>query len=446
MRRISILIAALAFAQTATAVSDGDRTQIYREFRELFDAHKYEEARPVAEKLVALTEEQYDKDNGALVNPLCNLATTVYRLKDYETAEKNFTRSIEILEATAGAADRRLLRPLHGLGATYIAMKQYESAIAPLRRAVDLSRNLDGLFNADQLQYLNPLIETYAALDSVTDADKEQQYALRVAENAYGKTDIRMLEPIDRYARWLESVDRYASARELHGRALGIAMQSAGKDSIRTVAPLQGLARTYRLEFLNGAETAPESNEDSFAGSNSFRPDLSNGQRLNPDGERALKQALQAIDKAQPLDHQLRGATLMELGDVYLSSGGKAFETYREAWKELAQVNATQPLETPQLIAYRGPSSSVKRSTLDPEDAQLHFVELRFNVLKDGRTANIATASSDSPEAIQKAVTSAVKKARYRPRFEKGEAVETQGVTFREKLLLRKPKNKDSGN
>ena len=441
MRSTWLFVAlALAFAQGAAAVTDGDRTQVYREFRELFDARKYAEARPVAEQLVALTEEQYGADNTALVNPLSNLATTAYRLKDYPTAEKNYLRSVEILDAAGAAADRQLLVPLKGLGATYIALKQYEDAAIVLKRAVDLSRNIDGLFNIEQLPYLEPLIASYAALGNTVDAEKEQQYALRVAESAYGKSDVRMLGPLDRCAHWLEEVGRYTSARALHARALAIAEQNGGRTSPLTVPPLQGIARTYRLEFLHGSE-GPIEIDDAFAG-RGVGAEGSSKDRLNADGERALKQALAVVDRAQPVNHKSRGETLIELGDWYLSGGAgtKAIETYREAWKELAQADATKPLEAPRLIAYKGPVSSIKRSTLDLESAELHYVELNFTVMEDGRTSDITVASTDSPEALQKAVITSMKKARYSPRFENGEPVETQGVTMREQLLLRKPK------
>jgi hypothetical protein len=446
MRSILIsLAAALVLVQSAVAVTDGDRTEVYREFRSLFDARKYQEALPVAEKLVALTEEQYSQSDRALANPLNNLATTAYRLKDYPTAEKNYLRAVEILDATAGGAERQLLRPLHGLGATYVAMNQYADAIPPLKRAVDLSRNLDGLFNVDQIAYLEPLITSYVALELNAEAEKEHQYVLHVAEDAFGKSDVRMLQPLDRYARWLENAGRYTSARAQHARALALAQQKGGKGSLLMVVPLQGIARTYRLEFLNGSE-AP-GNDAFTSDTGTARADASNTQRLNEDGERALRLAMQAIDRAQPVDHRLRGTTLVELGDWYLSGGAgtKALEMYRAAWKDLAQVNATAPLETPRLIAYRPPSSSLKRSQLDPDSAELHYVEVKFTVTTDGRTAGVTTVATDAPDAIQKTVMTSVKKARYSPRFENGEPVETAGVTMRERLLLRKQEQRDKG-
>src|SRR5437667_414456 len=136
-RWIAALVAAWASTQAAAVVTDADRQQLYKEFRTLFDAKRYPEALPVAEKLVSMTE---------------------------------------------------------------------------------------------------------------------QQYALRVAETAYGKNDPRMLKPLDRYGHWLEQVGRYTTARLLYARALTIAEQSGGRGSVLAVEPLQGIARSYRLEFVNGAE------------------------------------------------------------------------------------------------------------------------------------------------------------------------------------------------
>jgi TonB family protein len=444
VRWIPALIPLAAAVQLATAaVTDADRTQVYQTFRTQFDARRYQEALPIAERLVALTEEQYGADDRALVNPLTNLGTTHYRLRDYPAAEKNYLRSVEILEATAGATDRQLMRPLHGLGATYLAAGQYADGSIALKRAVDLSRNLDGLFNVEQLEILEPLIACYVALDATADAEKEHQYALRIAENAFGRTDGRMLGPLDRYARWLERIGRYTTARLLYARALSIAERTAGRGSLQTVSPLQGIARSYRLEFLNGPE---EEGGDSEPFGNASLADSSNVLRLNPDGERALRMALETLESSQPVDHRRRGETYVELGDWFTSGGAftKGVENYREAWKELSQAGSTATLDAPRLIAYRPPPSSVQRSSLTEENSEEHFVEVKLTVTPEGRTADVELASSDAPESMQKSVLSSARKARYSPRFENGEPVATPGVTLRERVLVRVKKGSNS--
>jgi tetratricopeptide (TPR) repeat protein len=422
----------------AAAVTDAERADVNRQFREAFDAKRYTEALPFAQRVVEMTEEQYGKDNRALVNPLTNLGTVHYRLKDYPSAEKEYQRSVEILEATAGSADRQLLRPLQGLGSAHFAEKEYVDASVALKRAIDLSRNVDGLFNLQQLQILEPLIESYVQLDLQQEAEKEQQYALRVAETAYGRMDARMLKPLDRYGRWLEKIGRYTSARLLYARALTIAEQTGGRGTSLAVDPLLGIARSYRLEFVNGTEEAPAM-PDSFGSTGDLAAAPIDGQRLNPDGERALRLALQAIDRARPVDHAKRGETLIELADWYMSAGAlsRGIETYKEAWKELTEAGNTSVLSAPRLLAYRPPPSSAKRSKLEADESEERFVEVRFTVTKDGRTDNVEALPGDASESLQRSVVSSVKKSRYSPKFENGEPVETQGFTLREKMLVK---------
>ena len=152
-----IFAVAVVVSVPAAATTDAERLDVYHQFRAAFDAHHYQEALPLAQQLVTLTEEQYGASDRALVNPLSNLATTEYRLGDYKDAEAAYLRGVKIVEDSGGNgnADRLLLRPLHGLGVTYYASGQFEDASIALKRALDLSRNLDGLFNAGQVAILD---------------------------------------------------------------------------------------------------------------------------------------------------------------------------------------------------------------------------------------------------------------------------------------------------
>ncbi len=431
-----------AVAQTLT-VTDTERFEVYRTFRAAFDAAKFTDALPVAQRLVALTEQQYGADDRQLVNPLTNLATVYYRLGDFPNAETAYLRAVRMIEGKFAGADRMLMRPLTGLGETYLATRQHAEAATALKRAVDLSRNLDGLFNVEQFDILDPLIESYVALDRLAEAEKENQYAFRVAESAYGRNDLRMLEPLDRLARWNEFVGRYTTARGLHARALQIAENGAGRGTPQSVASLRGLARSYYLEFIYGPEET-EQPPDPFASSSAMPQIGQNENRLNPDGERALRFALAALAKAEPPDQRARGETLVELGDWYLIGGApaRANEAYREGWSELnaAGNDAVAMLSTPRRLAYRPPSASIARARPnDPGEFEEHFVDVRFKVLPDGKVTDVETVGTDAPAAIEKATLFAVRKARYAPRVENGQPVLTEGVTLRERVLVKAP-------
>ena len=440
--RLRVIVAIGLLWRSAVAVTDADRVQVYHDFRTVFDARRYEEALPLAAKLVSMTEEQYGSADRALAIPLCNLATTEYRLHDYETAEKTFLRTVKIVEDSGGGADRALLRPLHGLGATYFATSQYEDASLILKRALDLSRNLDGLFNLEQMSILDPLIDSLVALDRHDEVERAYDYSIRVAETAYGKADLHVIRPLDRSAHWQEKMGRYATARILYARALQIAEQAGEDASLSTVDPLEGIARTYRLEFVNRIDSSSDQtgSADPFAPAPQVNSVAENSSRLNPDGERAILLALRAINKTEPVDHMRRGGALVELGDWYVSGGvlARGLHAYRQAWKEFELGGSTAALAAPRQLAYRAPLASVTRSKGDHDDLEEHFVEVSFTVTDEGRTAGVTVSATDATESQQKTVLSAVRRARYAPRIENGQPTDTPGVKLRERLLSKK--------
>ncbi len=437
-----MLTAALLAPLSALAVTDADRVAVYQDFRAAFDARRYADALPLAEKLVALTEEQYGAKDRALVNPLANLGTTHFRMGDYKDAEGEYLRSVKIAADTGGNGDRLLLRPLHGLGRTYYATAQYEDASVTLQRALDLSRNLDGLLNAGQMAILEPLIGSLVSLERHAEADREFQYAVRVGESAWGSNDPRLARPLERYARWLERMGRYPAARAQYARELTVAENSGRIAATHLlVDPLLGIARTYRLEVLVGNDEEGNTYVDPFTQAAPAMGGDRNAHGLNPDGEKALLIALQTAAKAQPVDHPMRGTALMELGDWYLCADlpERGFARYREAWKEFEQTGSTAALDAPRQLAYRAPASSVSRSALtERENAEEHSVEATFTVTREGRTASVTTNSSDATTAQQKMVLAAVKRARYAPRLLNGEPVTTDGVKLLEKLVTKR--------
>jgi len=198
------------------------------------------------------------------------------------------------------------------------------------------------------------------------------------------------------------------------------------------------------LEYVNGGDPSDSQANmaDPFAPAPELDPAVANSQRLNPDGERAILLALRAIDKAQPVDHMRRGVALVELGDWYMSGGliPRGLQAYREAWKDFELGGSTAALAAPRQLAYRPPSSSVTRAKGDHDNMDEHFVEAGFTVTKDGRTTDVSTFDTDATESQQKAVLSAIRKARYAPRLENGEPADTEGVKFRERLLSKQPR------
>jgi tetratricopeptide (TPR) repeat protein len=432
----------LAALSIALPVDASERSAAYQQFRDHFDARHFAEALPAAEQVVMLTEQQFGPGSKELVKPLLNLATTQKRLKNFTAAEGAYKRALVIVEQTDGGNSRGVIEPLHGLGTTYFEAGQYTTAAETLRRAVDVSRKLDGLFNVQQLPLVEALIDTYVALDQVADVDREQQYALRLSENAYGRNDPRMLPVLARSAEWCETTGRYRMARQAHARQLDIIGRTAGKRDPAVVAPLRGIARSYLNEYLYGTQEADATGREynpamtgTLGGMQSPSSDPTRIVRLDVDGEDALKLAL-AVLEDRPDQVALRAETLLDLGDWYQIGGDNqdAKRTYRDAWAAFSAPGApgTALMSAPTQLYYKAPASSVRRPDQDADEVEEHFVEVVFTVTPEGRVTDTRVLSTDASDAQERSVTTALRRARYRPRFVDGNPVATTDVRHRQ--------------
>jgi tetratricopeptide (TPR) repeat protein len=386
------------------------------------------EALLAARKLVDLTEQQYGPHALQLVNPLLSLATTQRRLQDYSGAENNYRRAASIVDAHEGASSHDLITALTGLSAIYSENGDYASSVQLLQRAIDVSRKLDGLLNPQQLEMVESLIADYLALGDYDSVLREQQLALRIAVAAYGKDIPRLVAALERNAGWSESMGRYNMARALHSRTLMIASNLGKEKNLTMVEPLRGIARTHRLELINGVESP---SVDATGSSGFSRP--------NNEGEVALQLVLEIVDA-----HPESGATehakaLMDLGDWRMFAGypDKALDTYREAWAALRAPGGggTAAFDAPAQIHYRPPGSARRPATSAERFAE-HFVEVEFTVTANGEVRDVTLTASDVPGKTSKQLVRAIKGARYRPRFVDGVAVDTSGMKYRETIYV----------
>lgn len=410
------------------------------QFRAAFDARNYQQALPLAVRVVELTTSEYGAEAPELANPMTNLATTLSRLGQHGEALDNYSRALTVLDLTGNATDPRLVAPLHGLGVTLRAMQRPDEAIVPLKRAVDIIRNREGLHAASQLPMLRALIDCYEQTWRLEDAGREHQYAFNVAEQTWGSNDPRMIGPLAVLAAWHEKTGRYTAARVLHMRAVQLADREE-PGSIKAVDGLRGIARTFRLAFVNG-----ESQDSVMATQTDLPPSLAQAQIASVmaapsgEGERALRNALQRLQPEGPSKAAERGAILVELGDWYrvAGAGSRAMNTWMEAWGELSKAGDTSAMDQPAAIVYRPPQMAVSLRPQDPQQYTIKEVRLRLSIAVDG---DVRDATVDSPvagnESAERALTAAVRRATWRPAFAGGMPVAAPDFLFTEPMYVR---------
>ncbi|MEY2625679.1 MAG: hypothetical protein RL412_1454 [Pseudomonadota bacterium] len=448
--RTALILVVTGTLSLPLAAQEAEPLRIFAQFKSAIEANDLVGAGRRAEELVDTVERRHGKDSRELVNPLTNLGTVQFRRGEFDLAERSYQRAIGLIEGELSGADRQLIRPLQGLGETWLASGRPAEAAAALKRAVDLSRNLDGLYNIEQLDSVDALIEAYVTLGRDADAEREHQFAFRIAESNFGKRDLRLLEPLEKLAHWHESMGRYSTSRGLHARALQLAEELSSDKPIVGVSALRGLSRTWILEAIYGPEVTEAQGLDTVEPGDSFFNNPGQG-RLNAEGLRALNFAVDIIKKSSPLDAKLLGETIAQIGDWHLLSGNfsKATNSYSESYKVLdsAGPEARRLLETPRRLVYRPPAiSALRMRPQNRDDYALHTVEMQLKIGRDGKVQDAVIVNSAAPENSNRAALLAARKARFSPRIEGGQAVETEGLRMTEQLMIKVQREPASTN
>jgi tetratricopeptide (TPR) repeat protein len=416
-----------------------ERTEAFERFVGHFKAGQYYEALPFAKRVVELTEAMADRD-AELPTAYNNLAATHLSLQEYAAAGEYYGKSLELLEATQGIASRRLIGPLAGLAAVHVGEDQRGTAAEYYARALAVSRRADGLFNLEQLPLIDQAAQNLAALADYDGAEREYRYALKVAEQNFGYGDVRTLPALQQLATFYEQRNEYVAARNMYLRARDATQQEGGGSSPETIRALLGVARTHRMQLMMNPEVL---DAQQIADEEDRGEALSREQRklrsFAPVKDRmglaAAQTALEMLRAATDPPARLLLETQIEIGDWYLTMSRPdiAMTHYEEAAAIHAAATAEglpDPLAVPTLIFYRPPLAAIRSASVADERYLVRRTTFEFSVAIDGHPHSILVVESDMSEGQLSQSRRALARALYRPRFENGKAVASDGVRF----------------
>ena len=370
------------------------------------------------------------------------------------SAERSYREALEIIEKHRGSMNGALLDPLRGLGYSLAASGRHADAI-PVDRALIVGRRNFGLFDIAQQGVLRQLAVSLSKLGRSAEAERHMIYLLRVGERTYGQDDPRLAPVLRQVADWYSDIGAFLPARELFRRAVDIVDRKLGRSHLAAVEPLRGLARTYTQEMFYsslGLRTNRERVPTEADGTGNEQKPI-NPRYLNPEGEKALERALKIVESQPTPPPDVLLATLIQLGDwrqIKHQPDG-ALPLYRRAAGLVAQVASTQKdgslvqkddqpalLSFPVRLYYPVPWLATKNLTTPGDLVEETFVEVEFTVTSDGEVTNARITDQNGTVRQSAETLEAIRAARFRPRFENGEPVETSRVTNREVFKTRK--------
>lgn len=405
-----------------------------------------------AQALVDKARREAKADPLALVQALSLLGTAQLRNSDPAGAQASFAEALELAERHEGAASRHTLEPLRGLGFALAAGGDHERALPYLDRALVISHRTHGLFYVGQQSILQQLVRSLTLIGQALVAERHVNYMIKVGERSYGEDDPRMIALMTTAGDWHTEVGNFDDARRLYRDSIRLAETKLGANDLAVVKPLRRLARTftYELEFeargyLNPHDAAEAAQQGSIG---PRRP--RNPRYIDLEGQRALERAV-SIVKANPNSPpQVTIETLVDAGDwfQFKEDFKKALPYYEQAAQAYLaaadQEGVQNPLAFPVRVYSPVPSPIVRGNKLPLYESQEVFVQLEFTVTAQGRVKDARIVDSNVHSRPAAEILSAIRDARFRPRFENGEPVDTVSMSFREVFRARKRSDRNN--
>jgi tetratricopeptide (TPR) repeat protein len=278
-------------------------SSLHKQYTELYRAGKFNDAIPIAQEFLELSEKALGPDHPNTATALSNLALLYSSMGNYAKAEPLYERALEIDEKALGPDHPATAYVLNNLALLYSSMGNYAKAEPLYQRALKITEKALGSDHPDTATALNTLAGLYYSLGNYAKAEPLYQRALKIRETALGPDHPATARALINLAVLYSTLGDYAKAEPLYQRALKINETALGPDHPDTAKALINLAVLYHS--------------------------LGNYAKAEPLYQRALK----IEEKALGPDHPTIATTLNNLGELYRSMGNyaKAEPLYQRA-------------------------------------------------------------------------------------------------------------------
>jgi tetratricopeptide (TPR) repeat protein len=393
----------------------------FENYKRLMSEGIYDEADSVAKRVVTLAIELTGPRSSETAKALTNLGIVQHRNKQFDAAQQNFATAIDIIEENQDRLNQRLINPLKGLGAAQLEGGRPDLAKETFTRAIHVTHVNAGPHNMEQIEILESLAETNVRLGSIEDARDLHDKIYLLHRRQYEDDQLALIPSLMRRAEWQHRAGYITDEQATYRRAIRIIEAHSGKDDIRLVEPLTKLGESYFFQDQHGEQAT----------------------YYNPSGgEIHFKRALRIAESNPESDWLIESKTKLALADYYMLQGNqtRSRRLYSDIWESLdgeeekalfrdeifgrpVPLNG-RPL--PEFASEAGPTALGAPSGEFMQGA----VTLSFSVSERGRVSDVEPVEVQPAEFtdMEKLVHREVRGRLYRPRFENAEPVATDEV------------------
>jgi tetratricopeptide (TPR) repeat protein len=384
----------------------------------------YDEADSVAKRAIEMAIRLKGPRSAEMAKALTNLAIVQHYTAQYDAAQQNFQSAIEIIEDNEDRLNSQLVNPLRGLAASQLEGGRPDLASNTLQRAVHVTHVNDGPHNPGQVELLDSLTEVNVRMGLHEEANDLQDtvYALNVRH--FANDSLELIPSLMKRADWQHRIGFINEERATYRRVVRIYEAEFGKSALQLIQPLVLLGKSFSYLDMSGEQA--------------YREATLTG------GEIYFKRAVRIAAEHPDTNWEAQTIAALALGDHYMHMGNtqRANHTYLSVWDLLSEDDARldtrrEQLENnvvlrmqmlPKFIgnAHREAESSNDDSVLQGS------ISLTYDISVRGRASGIKLLEADPPEflEIQKAAQRELRRRIFRPRFFEATAVTSTDQVF----------------
>ena len=384
----------------------------------------YDEADSVAKRAIEMAIRLKGPRSAEMAKALTNLAIVQHYTAQYDAAEQNFQSAIEIIEDNEDRLNSQLVNPLRGLAASQLEGGRPDLASNTLHRAVHVTHVNDGPHNAGQVELLDSLTEVNVRMGLHEEANELQDtvYALNVRH--IENDSIELIPSLMKRAHWQHRIGFINEERSTYRRVIRIYEAKFGKAALQLIRPLVLLGKSFSYLDMSGEQALREA---TLSG-----------------GEIYFKRAVRIAAEHPDTNWEMQTIAALALGDHYMHIGNtpRANQTYGKVWDLLSEDDARLDMRREQLetnVVLKMQPLPKYVGNAHPETAPSSgdpvlegSVSLTYDISARGRASGVKLLEADPPEflEIQKTAQRELRRRIFRPRFFEAKPVTSADQVF----------------
>jgi CHAT domain-containing protein/Tfp pilus assembly protein PilF len=212
------------------------------------DAGKYDDALPLAQRVLAIRDKALGPDHPDVAASLGNLGAVYQGKGEYGQAEPLYQRALAISEKALGPDHLEVATCLNNLAGLYHAKGEHGRAEPLYQRALAISERALGPDHPEVATSLNNLAALYDSKGEYGRAEPLYLRALAISEKALGPDHPDVATSLNNLAALHQAKGEYGRAELLYKRALAIREKALEPDHPEVATSLNNLAGLYQVK------------------------------------------------------------------------------------------------------------------------------------------------------------------------------------------------------